>query len=182
MTVSGHGRPVSEELRDRYEIEQVLYDFARYCDDLDFEGVASLFHDECRWDYGPGAGPVVEGREHVEAFVKEAFSSSVEQAGPEGVKVRIRKTSHHISQVAVNFDGPDHARTEAYVFTWHEMADGAPGLVWGRWHDELRRTPSGWKISDRRMILSAVDNYYGIGHSAWAPDFRPFRREKPFRS
>ena len=30
------------------------------------------------------------------------------------------------------------------------------------------------------MILSAVDNYYGIGHSAWAEDFTPFQRQQPF--
>lgn len=180
--MTGHGGDLNEELRDRYEIEQVVYDFARYCDDLDFEGVALLFHDDCRWDYGPGAGPVVEGREHVEAFVREAFSNSLEETGSEGVKVRIRKTSHHVSQVAVNFDGPDHAYVESYVFTWHEMSDGGPGLVWGRWHDQLRRTAVGWKISDRRMILSAVDNYYEIGRPAWAADFRPFRRERPFQS
>ena len=178
--MASHGGPVTQELRDRYEIEQVLYDFARYCDDLDFAGLASLFHDECRWDYGPGAGPVVEGREQVEAFVQQAFSNSVSGEGPDGVKVRIRKTSHHLSQVAINFDGPDLAHAETYVFTWHEMSDGSPGLVWGRWHDQLRRTPQGWKISQRRMILSAVDNYYAIGHPAWAEDFKPFRRQPPF--
>jgi 3-phenylpropionate/cinnamic acid dioxygenase small subunit len=179
--MQGHGGESIQELLDRYEIEQVMYDFARCCDDLDFERLASLFHDECRWDYGEGAGPVVEGRANVEKFVREAFSDSIVAKGAGGVKVRIRKTSHHISQVAVNFDGPNHAYAESYVFTWHEMADGDPGLVWGRWHDQLSRSEDGWRISDRRMILSAVDNYYGIGHSAFADNFRPFHRESPFQ-
>ena len=179
--MQGHGGEPIQELLDRYEIEQVMYDFARCCDDLDFERLSSLFHDECRWDYGEGAGPVVEGRVNVEKFVREAFSDSIVAKGAGGVKVRIRKTSHHISQVAVNFDGPNHAYAESYVFTWHEMADGDPGLVWGRWHDQLSRSEDGWRISDRRMILSAVDNYYGIGHSAFGDNFRPFHRESPFQ-
>ena len=48
------------------------------------------------------------------------------------------------------------------------MPDDRPGLVWGKWHDQWRRSDDeGWRISARKMIVSATDNYYAIGYDAW---------------
>lgn len=157
---------IARELQDRVEITEVLHLFARACDDLDFKTLSECFTEDCRWDYGPGAGPPVTGRANVEAFVGQAFSRS-ELTDDSEVRVRIKGTSHHVTNVMIDFDGPDAARSEAYVFTWHEMPDGGSGLVWGRWRDRFRRTDEGWRIAERKMYVAATENYYAIGYSLW---------------
>ena len=159
------------ELQDREEITQKLHDFARGIDDLDFAAVARCFAPDVRWDYGPGAGAPIQGRDKLEAFVRESFSDKSVDAGSLSV-VRIKRTSHHVSNIRVDFDGPNAARSEAYVFTWHEMIDNdRPGLVWGRWQDRWTHSADeGWRIADRKMLVSATDNYFAIGYSVWDRD------------
>ena len=130
--------------------------------------MAQCFTKDLRWDYGPGAGVVIETRDDLERFVREAFSPHREVSDDSLSVVRIKKTSHHVSNIHIEFDGADEARSETYVFTWHEMPDDRPGLVWGKWHDQWRRSDDeGWRISARKMIVSATDNYYAIGYDAW---------------
>jgi hypothetical protein len=152
------------ELQDRTEITELLFRNARGLDQVppDFDAVSSCFSDDARWDYGPGAGPVVIGAANINAFIRQAYSQHKVQEG--GVQVRIRGTSHHVTNIMIDFESDDEARSEAYVFTWHEMADGSPGLVWGRWRDRIRRTADGWKIASRKMMVAATENYYAIGY------------------
>lgn len=173
MTLDDDDRRLLHQLRDREEMTQVLHDFARAVDELDFKAMARCFTKQLTWDYGPGAGVVIETRDDLERFVTESFSSDREVTDESLSVVRIRKTSHHVSNIRIDFEGDDTARSEAYVFTWHEMADGdRPGLVWGKWHDGWQRTGEGWRIRSRRMIVSATDNYYAIGYDAWTGEPR----------
>jgi 3-phenylpropionate/cinnamic acid dioxygenase small subunit len=169
-------RRALQEMIDREAITQVLNDFARTVDELDFEAMARCFTEDLLWDYGPGAGVVITCRDDLLAFVTEAFSPEREVTEDSRVKVRIHKTSHHISNIRIDFGGSDTAHSETYVFTWHEMVDDArPGLVWGKWRDEWTRMPEGWRIHARKMIVSATDNYFAIGYDAWTgePLYKP---------
>jgi len=158
--------------RDREEMTQVLNDFARAVDELNFRAIPLCFAEDLTWDYGPGAGVVITKRSELEAFVTEAYSDRAITDDSLSV-VRIRKTSHHISNIRIDFEGDDAARSETYVFTWHEMVDNdRPGLVWGKWHDHWKRTPEGWRIDARQMIVSATDNYFAIGYDAWSGEPR----------
>ena len=169
MSLDDEDRRLLRELQAREEITQVLHDFARTVDELDFRKMAQCFTKDLLWDYGPGAGVVIESRDDLERFVTEAFSPDKAITEDSLSVVRIKKTSHHVSNIRIDFDGADAARSETYVFTWHEMpTDDRPGLVWGKWHDQWRRSDEeGWRISARKMIVSATDNYYAIGYDAW---------------
>ena len=161
-------RRAIQEMIDREAITQVLNDFARTVDELDFQAMSRCFTEDLIWDYGPGAGVVINRRDDLVAFVTEAYSPEREVTEESMVRVRIHKTSHHISNIRVDFEGPDAARSETYVFTWHEMVDDdRPGLVWGKWRDQWTRTAEGWRIHARKMIVSATDNYFAIGYDAW---------------
>jgi 3-phenylpropionate/cinnamic acid dioxygenase small subunit len=154
---------VVRELKDRSDIAAVLYTYARSIDTNDFDAVSRCFTDDATWDYGPEAGPVVTGGAAIKKFASKAYSDDPLEEGD--VKVRHGlAASHHVSNVLIEFDGPDNARSESYVHTFHEMLDGSPGLVWGRWHDSLRRTPEGWKICARKMLLAGKENYPAIGY------------------
>ena len=136
--------------------------------------MSRCFTPNLRWDYGPGAGVVIETRADLERFVGEAFTPDEAVTADSLSVVRIKKTSHHVSNIRIDIESPDTARSEAYVFTWHEMTDSErPGLVWGKWHDRWRRTDEeGWRICERKMIVSATDNYFAIGYDAWTGEPR----------
>jgi hypothetical protein len=64
-------------------------------------------------------------------------------------------TSHHISNISVDFDGTDAATAVAYVYAWHRYRDGSPdGHLWAQYHTRLLRTPEGWRFSE--MVLKAA--------------------------
>jgi 3-phenylpropionate/cinnamic acid dioxygenase small subunit len=155
---------ILRELLDRAQIQDVLYTYARSVDTNDFERMSRCFTDDATWDYGPEAGPVVTGSKAIEKFAAKAYSDAPVEDGD--VKIRHGlAASHHVSNILIQFDGPDSARSEAYVHTFHQMLnDDAPGLVWGRWHDQFRRTADGWKICARKMLLAGKENYPAIGY------------------
>lgn len=71
-------------------------------------------------------------------------------------------TSHHLSNVSVVLDGDDRATSTAYIYAWHLMAtDRRRVEIWGRYYDELVRTPQGWRISCRRLGCAGSDGWEG---------------------
>ena len=88
-----------------------------------------------------GNGDPVEGGDKLAAWIAEATATVIWQ--------------HHLLNVYhVTIDG-DQAKTLSYLTSYQvfeENPDAAIILV-ARYHDELRRTPDGWKISRRVMEL-----------------------------
>lgn len=64
-------------------------------------------------------------------------------------------TSHHVSNIAISFDGPDTARSVCYLYAWHRYRSGAPdGELWAQYHHDFRRMGNGWKIA--KLVLRAA--------------------------
>lgn len=68
-------------------------------------------------------------------------------------------TSHHLSNVRIEFDGEGAARSSAYVYAWHETLDGRRVEAWGRYHDELVRLDAGWRIGTRHLSMVGSDGW-----------------------
>jgi ketosteroid isomerase-like protein len=150
-------------LLDRTEIADVLYRFALALDTNDFASLGTCFSEDALWDYGPGAGPVLQGAAAIEDFVRTSYSDKPVTAG--GALIRhAPSASHHVSNVLVEFDGIDSAVVDAYVYAYHEMHDGTAGVSWGRFHDRFRRTEDGWRISARQMLVAGTDNFPRFGY------------------
>jgi hypothetical protein len=127
-------------LQDRTDITDVLYRYASTIDRFDHAGLRSVLADDVWAQYG-NADPVVGG-DAVAAWIGEAIASVVWQ--------------HHLLSVYhVDVDG-DHADALVY-HTSHQVFGDDPDtakLLVGRYHNELRREPDGWRIS--RLVLEIL--------------------------
>jgi ketosteroid isomerase-like protein len=152
-------------LQDRTDISDVLYRYSASVDSFDTAGVRSVLADDIWAQYGNG-DPVVGG-DALANWIAEATATVIWQ--------------HHLLNVYhVDVDG-DQASALSYLTSYQvfkENPDAAIILV-ARYHDELRRTPAGWKISRRVMELlwgeSKADEGYlaglgGRGPKVWQRD------------
>ena len=63
------------------------------------------------------------------------------------------KTSHHLTNVAVSFPGPDRATVNAYVQAWHWKADNTVVVAPGTWDVELIRSDGKWLITKEKLAV-----------------------------
>ena len=128
---------ITDTALDRAAITDVLYRYASCVDRFDYDGVRSLLADDVFAMYGNNGE--LHGAEEVIRYIEE-FTVDCEM-------------QHHLLSVYhVDVDG-DQAKTLVY-HTSHQLFERAPGIVHllvGRYHNELRRTEDGWKIS--RLVL-----------------------------
>jgi ketosteroid isomerase-like protein len=132
--------PAVRVLQDRMDITDVLYRYASTIDRFDLDGLRTLLADDLWAQYG-NAEPV-SGGDAVARWIGEATANVVWQ--------------HHLLSVYhVEVDGD---RASALVYhTSHQVFDDAPDtakLLVGRYHNELRREPGGWRIS--RLVLEIL--------------------------
>jgi hypothetical protein len=130
---------VLQALQDRTDIADVLYKYSSSVDSFDTEGVRSVLADDIWAQYGNGEAVV--GGDKLAAWIAEATTTVIWQ--------------HHLLNVYhVTIDG-DHAKTLSYLTSYQVFEENpqAAIILVARYHDELRRTPSGWKLSKRIMEL-----------------------------
>ena len=57
-------------------------------------------------------------------------------------------SSHHVSNIEIDFDGPDDADLRCHLYSWQRFI-GYPGVRdrhrWARYVEKWVRTPSGWR-------------------------------------
>ena len=127
-------------LQDRMDITDVLYRYASTIDRFDHAGLRSVLADDLWAQYG-NAEPV-SGGDAVAGWIGEAIANVVWQ--------------HHLLSVYhVEVDG-DEARALVYHTSYQVFEDDpdTAKLLVGRYHDELRREPGGWRIS--RLVLEIL--------------------------
>jgi hypothetical protein len=154
-----------QALQDRFDIHDVLFRYSAGVDSFDNAAVRSAFADEIWAQYG-NSEPVTDP-DALAAWIDEATASIIWQ-------------HHLLSPYTVEIDG-DQAKALSYLTSYQvfrEQPDAAVVLV-ARYHDELRRTPAGWKISRRVMEIlwgeSRADDGFlagigGRGPKVWARD------------
>ena len=125
-------------------INNCLTNYCRALDWMDEDLLRSCFIEDGFIDYGFYAGDA-------KGFIPAVMA--VEKDG---------HSWHLISNVAIEIDG-DHAEVESYGLTsGGEIVDGSikdVNVYCGRYHDEFKKTPDGWKINRRLYIL---DNNFSI--------------------
>lgn len=134
------------ELEDRAAITHLVHEYARVYDQGDHDAMADLFTNDARIDYGPALGGPLEGRKSIRTWLEGIYA--------------FRRTSHHVSNVQVWFEGPDRARGTCYVLAWHEWPDERPNAVlYGRYEDVYLHTPEGWRIAERRELQHGQEDF-----------------------
>jgi hypothetical protein len=120
---------------DRWAIQDVVHAYARRIDLFDFDGIATLFADGARIDYG--GYPEMRGGEALAAFLRTRTSGNAWH-------------QHLVTVAEVRIDG-DQADTITY-FVSHAVAVDEPDTVRqhvGEYRDHLSRTGDGWRIVER---------------------------------
>jgi len=152
-------------LQDRTDIADVLYRYSSAVDSFDRDGVRSALADDIEAHYGNG--DPVTGGDALADWIASATATCIWQ--------------HHLLNVYhVTIDG-DSAKTLSYLTSYQVFEEDpkAAVILVARYHDELRRTPDGWKISKRTMELlwgetkadeGYLDTLGGRGPKVWQRD------------
>ncbi|MCZ4314860.1 nuclear transport factor 2 family protein [Comamonadaceae bacterium G21597-S1] len=135
-----------QRLVDRQAIERLLYDYTFHLDMNHPLELAALFVEDCEVIYGPNFGAV--GR--------EAYAKTLEGIGSYFVC-----TSHHVSNVVVDFDGDDQARVRAVVYAWHRYTRERPDShVYGQYHDIVVREAGVWRFKRRELRVAGHKDFH----------------------
>jgi len=133
----------NHRLADRQEIADLLAEYCRALDLMDLTAIARVFTEDCQVEYGP--------EERMQSRGAAGVAKSLERMW------RWSRSSHHLTNIQIAFDGPDDARSISYVLAWHERPDGSTATVMGQYHDRLKRTQDAWRIAQRRMEMNGCD-------------------------
>ena len=137
------------DLVDRTEIADRLHDYCRGLDAMDLELLCSVFTEDCVVDYGPEPGMQTIGRGTL-------------AHGLDRMMFRWVRTSHHLSNVQIELLDRDHARSVSYVMAWHEFPDRQTTILYAQYHDTLRREVTGWRVQERRLVMTGGDANWDI--------------------
>jgi len=142
-----------QRLADEADIQRVLYEYAFHLDAADPEKMIPLFTPDLHVAYGPSHG--ADGAaEYLETLASPTL----------GVAAFFAATSHHVSNVVIDFEGPDTARVRSVLYAYHHyMRDRPDGFVYGQYHDVFVRTEDGWKIQWRELKHAGTENYHAKG-------------------
>lgn len=129
-----------QALSDEVEIAAL---FTRYCsavDAKDWQLYRSMFTNDAHVDYS-AAGLVVG-----------TVDDAVEYLGRNQAAITVGM--HYVTNVESRFDG-DRADAIAMWFNAVRLSGATDtSFFGGRWHDELVRTPSGWRIQKLRLEMT----------------------------
>jgi hypothetical protein len=135
-----------QELIDADEIRRVIFDYAFHLDMNHPDELAGLFVEDCEVIYGP-----TFGAEGIEAY-KETL---------EGIGDFFEATSHHVSNIVIEFDGEDRARARSVLYAWHRYRRDRPDShVWGQYHDVLVRVDGRWRFKRRELRAAGTKDFH----------------------
>ena len=132
-----------QAIADRVEIEALRGEFTDAGMVRDFDRFASLFTHDAVWRI-----PVV----NVEFVGREEIRAGIERLG-EGLWDYLVQTTH---PGTIQLEG-DTASGRAYVLSFGHMRDGSSHLNYSVYHDRYRRTPEGWKFTERADEIKYLD-------------------------
>jgi ketosteroid isomerase-like protein len=143
-----------QAIADRVEIEALRGEFTDAVMMRDYDRVASLFTHDGAWRM-PDIPAELAGREEIRAW-GERVPALVDY---------LVQTTH---PGTIQLDG-DTASGRAYMQELGRARDGRSGLNYAIYHDRYRRTPDGWKFTERVYEVRYLDTtpLAGSPHAAW---------------
>lgn len=120
----------------RAAITENLYDYCAFLDEKRLDDWASLFTEDVIFE----EGGTTQGRTALRDKVL-------------GLLRKFKGLSHHLSNIRISRTGPETATSVAYIYAWHELRDGMPMELWGRYVDEHRFEGDRWKIAKRTVMV-----------------------------
>jgi ketosteroid isomerase-like protein len=128
------------------EIRRLIYDYAFHLDMNHPDALADLFVEDCEVVYGPGFG--AEGR--------EAYRKTLD-----GIGEFFQATSHHVTNVVIDFSSDDEATARSVLYAWHRYHGERPdGHVWGQYHDDFVRSDGCWRFKRRELRAAGTAKFH----------------------
>jgi ketosteroid isomerase-like protein len=130
-------------IEDKEAIWLLFMEYKRHLDARDFKAYASLFTEDAVWggNLGKAIGPAEIGALLIKTL--EVYPSDLE------------RTYHLVLNPVITVDGDQAKAKSNWGFVTRSETDAPVFEMLGRYSDELRRTPDGWKFS-RRIAYSDI--------------------------
>lgn len=114
----------------------MMAEYARWADLNQPERQAAVFTADGRASYHPGDW--IAGRAALTETLRTALA-------------RYARTSHHVSNIEIEFTSLDTATAQSAVIAWHRRHDGSEWTLYGRYVDRWTRTGEGWRLAEREL-------------------------------
>ncbi len=139
-----------QRLVDESDIQRVLFDYAFNLDANRPEDLIKNFVEDLHVSYGGEHG----------ATGKAAYLETLAN-GKTGIGAFFAGTSHHVSNVVIDFTDENTADVRSVLYAWHKYTRERPdGIVMGQYHDIFVRTADGWKIKRRELKHAGTESYH----------------------
>ena len=136
----------SAQLADERSIERIIFDYAYFLDMNMPEQMAELFVDDCEVSYAPNFG----------AIGIEAYKQTLD-----GIGTFFRATSHHVSNIVIDFVNDGEATVRAAVLAIHRYTKERPdGVLYGQYHDVVVKRDGVWKFKTRILKTTMTTDYH----------------------
>ena len=135
-----------ERVIEERAIERMIYDYSYHLDMNHPDELAALFVDDCEVSYAPNFG----------ATGKEAYNKTLE-----GIGSFFAATSHHNSNIRIDFISPIEATVRSVVLAIHRYRKDRPdGWVFGQYHDIVVKDGNQWKFRRRELRTDFTKDYH----------------------
>lgn len=140
-----HDNRLSRLVEER-AIERLLFDYAYFLDMNMPDKMAELFVDDCEVSYAPNFGA-----KGIEDYKKTL----------DGIGTFFVATTHHVSNVCIDFDSEDEARVRAVVLAIHRYTRDRPdGFLYGQYDDVVVNVEGNWKFKKRVLRTTMTTDYH----------------------
>jgi hypothetical protein len=137
---------VLQRLVEQKAIERLMYDYSWHLDMNHPDEMAALFVEDCEVSYAPNFG----------ATGMEAYKKTLD-----GIGSFFRGTSHHNSNITIDFVSDLEAHVRSVVLAIHRYTKERPdGILYGQYFDTVVKTPTGWKFKRRELRTTLATDYH----------------------
>ena len=135
-----------DRLIEQQAIERMMFDYSYALDMNQPETLAALFVDDCEVSYAPNFG----------AVGMEAYKQTLQ-----GIGSFFKGTSHHNSNIVVNFIRSDEANVRSVVLAIHRYQKERPdGILYGQYLDTVVKRGGVWKFKRRELRTTLTTDYH----------------------
>jgi hypothetical protein len=135
-----------EKLVEQSAIERMMFEYSYALDMNQPDTLAALFVDDCEVSYAPNFG----------ATGMEAYKKTLE-----GIGTFFRGTSHHNSNIVVDFVSPTEAKVRSIVLAIHRYTKERPdGILYGQYFDTVVKDAGQWKFKRRELRTTLTTDYH----------------------
>jgi hypothetical protein len=135
-----------KKLIEERAVSRLLYDYSYALDMNRPDELAALFVDDCKVSYAPNFGA-----EGMAAYKKTL----------EGIGTFFRATSHHNSNICVDFLSDTEAKVRSIVLAIHRYTKERPdGILYGQYFDLVVKSGGQWKFKSRELRTTLASNYH----------------------